>query len=93
MIPFNRISKNTKDPTLEKEYDDDDALLDAAISSAGNCAFGTCKVSVRVMPFVCSSCGKHFCGTHKFAESHGCKSIPMNQRKGSSTSYNLKVSD
>jgi hypothetical protein len=28
-----RISKNTKDPALEKDYDDEDALLEAAIAS------------------------------------------------------------
>ena len=28
-----RISKNTKDPALEKDYDDEDALLDAAMAS------------------------------------------------------------
>jgi len=28
-----RISKNTKDPALEKDYDDEDALLEAAMAS------------------------------------------------------------
>ena len=33
LIRFYRISKNTKDPALEKDYDDDDALLEAAMAS------------------------------------------------------------
>ena len=33
LIRFGRITKNTKDPALEKDYDDDDALLAAAMAS------------------------------------------------------------
>ena len=65
------VKKNPKNRDFEG-IDDIDDLLDKAIATAGNCAFGTCKVGVRVMGFDCSTCSKVFCTKHKYPESHGC---------------------
>ena len=45
---------------------------------------GACKTSVRVLGFTCATCSKHFCNTHKFPESHGCRASAMKQVAGRS---------
>ena len=45
LIRFGRITKNTKDPALEKDYDDDDALLAAAMAS-GKGLYSICKSKI-----------------------------------------------
>jgi len=67
-----RIKNNPKNHDFDK-CGDDDELLEAAMKTAGHCAFGTCSVSVRVVGFPCATCSKHFCSTHKYPESHGCR--------------------
>ena len=67
-----KVKKNPKNRDFDG-IDDDDALLEVAMASAGNCAYGTCSVSVRVMGFQCASCKRYFCSVHKYPESHGCR--------------------
>ena len=53
--------KNVKKNPQNRDFegiDDIDDLLDQAIATAGNCAFGTCKEKVRVMGFTCPTCNK-----------------------------------
>jgi len=68
--------KNVKSNPQNRDFDNIDnldELLDKAVSTAGHCAYGTCKTRVLVMGFSCSTCSKVFCSLHKYPESHGCK--------------------
>ena len=54
-------NKNLKKNPRNRDFegiDDIDDLLDQAIQTAGNCAYGTCKERVRVMGFTCPTCNK-----------------------------------
>lgn len=66
------VKKNPRNADFD-DIDDIDELLEKAVSTAGHCAFGTCKTGVRVMGFTCATCAKVFCTVHKYPESHGCK--------------------
>ena len=68
------LKKNPRNRDFDGINDEHD-LLEKAMATAGHCAQGACKTSVRVMGFACSTCSKHFCNTHKFPESHGCRYV------------------
>ena len=42
------------------------------------------------MGFNCVSCNKHFCNSHKYAESHGCRSKQFIQTPGRSAQIKKK---
>ena len=77
------IKKNPRNKDFD-DIEDEDELLAKAMATAGNCAQGACKTSVRVLGFTCATCSKHFCNTHKFPESHGCRASAMKQVAGRS---------
>ena len=58
---------------ISDKITDEEELLNTSIATAGHCAFGSCKTSVRVIGFSCATCAKHFCAGHKYAETHGCR--------------------
>ena len=64
-------SKN-KANKLEKEEEDFDTLIAAAIKENSTCAASKCKVLTATLGQNCTFCGKRFCLEHHIPEVHGC---------------------
>ena len=66
LIRFGRITKNTKDSALEKDYDDDDALLAAAMASGKELYSNLNEVSSLLIELLEKSWPMRFWNLHRF---------------------------